>query len=401
VVLPLKAGGYALAWKLKVFARGDLRLYFVSASDGRVLYDRSDKQAQTAQAGLGTGVLRDSKKMSASRTGATFYALDVLRPPDIFTCDLKGNVARTIAFLNGDLPLTAADVAQDADNTWADGAVVDAHSYSGWTYDYFFKRFGRRGLDDQDLELLNVVHPVNRDLIFQLTDDEFDQLEVFFDNAFYAGGGVMVYGEGFPANVRLGGHAFDYMAGMLDVVAHELTHGVTEYTSNLDYEGEPGALNESFSDMMGTGAEFFHQPAGDGPLHADYLLAEDAITPGGVRSMSNPASFGDPDHYSGRYTGTGDNGGVHINSAIPNQVFYLAIEGGANRTSGLTVTGVGGANREQVEKVMYRAFTRMMGPSTDFRGARAATLQAATDLYGVGSPVRAALAQAWTAVGVN
>ena len=118
---------------------------------------------------------------------------------------------------------------------------------------------------------------------------------------------------------------------------------MTEFTSNLIYRNESGALNESFSDMMGTGVEFFFQPPGDDlALRADYLVGEDAIRPGGLRSMADPASKGDPDHYSKRFLGPEDNGGVHINSAIPNQVFYLAIEGGTNRTSGLSVQGVGG-----------------------------------------------------------
>jgi thermolysin len=117
--------------------------------------------------------------------------------------------------------------------------------------------------------------------------------------------------------------------------------------------------------------------------------------------MSNPSAFGDPDHYSARYTGTEDNGGVHINSAIPNQVFYLAIEGGTNRTSGLAVQGVGGANREQIERVFYRAFTQLLPADATFATARAATIQAAQDLYGAGSGAARAVTQAWTALGVN
>ena len=117
--------------------------------------------------------------------------------------------------------------------------------------------------------------------------------------------------------------------------------------------------------------------------------------------MADPATFGDPDHYTRRYTGTGDNGGVHINSAIANQAFYLSIEGGTNRTSGLQVQGVGGDNREQIEKVFYRAFTQLMPANATFATARAATIQAARDLYGASSAAERAVTQAWTAVGVN
>ena len=116
--------------------------------------------------------------------------------------------------------------------------------------------------------------------------------------------------------------------------------------------------------------------------------------------MANPGLFGDPDHYSRRYTGTEDSGGIHINSGIPNQAFFLAIEGGTNRTSGLTVQGVGAANREQIEKVFFRAFTLLMPSNSSFTTARAATIQAARDLYGAGGAVERAVTQAWTAVGV-
>ena len=146
---------------------------------------------------------------------------------------------------------------------------------------------------------------------------------------------------------------------------------------------------------MATAVEFYFQPG-----KADYLLGEDAFTPGGIRSMQNPLSFGDPDHYGVRYTGSGDNGGVHINSGIANHAFYLAIEGGTHRLGG-TVQGVGGANRAQIERVFYRAFTAFLAPSATFSQARAATIQAARELYGVGGAVEAAVSQAWNAVGVN
>jgi thermolysin len=136
-------------------------------------------------------------------------------------------------------------------------------------------------------------------------------------------------------------------------------------------------------------------------LKANYLLGEDVIRPGGLRSMADPGVAGDPDHYSKRFTGSRDNGGVHSNSGIPNQAFYLAIEGGVNRTSGLSVQGVGGPNREQIEKVFYRSFTQMLPANATFAVARATTIQAAVDLYGANSAAARAVTQAWTAVGVN
>jgi thermolysin len=362
-----------------------------------LLRDYSNLQA--AEVGRATGVLGDNKKISVDTLGGTFVASDDLRPPVIVTYDMQGNIDRTIDFLNGVVGLGAGDIASDADNQWTDGANVDAHVYAGFTYDYFYKRFGRVGLDNQNIPIRSLVHPVRRqDLL--ISPNEI--IGLFFLNAFYAGDGVMVYGEGLPAQfVLTTGQRVNFFSGALDVVAHELTHGVTDFSSGLIYQNESGALNEAFSDVMAVGVEFLFQPPGAGLLRADYLIGEDVITPGGIRSLSNPAVFGDPDHYSLRYTGTEDNGGVHINAAIPNQAFYLAIEGGANRTSGLNVQGVGGGNREQIERVFYRAFTLMLPADATFSTARAATIQSARDLYGSGSAAEQALIQAWTAVGVS
>jgi thermolysin len=396
VVLPLDDGRYALAWRLRVVTRHDARQYFVDARTGAALLDYSDRKTQSA-VGRARGVLGDTKKISVRSSTGRFLTADELRPPSIQTYDMQGNPGRVYDVLFGTVTLSATDLASDTDNDWSDAAVDDAHVYAGYTYDFYFKRFGRHGLNNADIRVQNLVHPVRRSDLFTYVD-EFPE---FFVNAFYDTNGVMVYGEGLPAGFTFSGQTWDFLAGALDIVAHELSHGVTEFTSNLIYRNESGALNESFSDMMGTSAEFFFQPAGSGNLKADYLIGEDVIRPGGLRSMENPGLFGDPDHYSKRFQGSDDNGGVHTNSAIPNHVFYLAIEGGTNRTSGLSVQGVGGANREQIEKVFYRAFTQLMPSNATFSVGRAVSIQSARDLYGSGSPAERAVTEAWTAVGVQ
>ena len=400
VVLPIDEGAvFRLAWRMRaVTDTADIVQYFLDAQSGELLRQYSDRQTQSA-VGRASGVLGDSKKISVSGGSGTFTARDLLRPPVVETADMKGNPIRTVNYLNGLIALTSADIAADDDNNWTDGAVNDAHVYAGYTYDYYFKRFGRKGLDNNNIRIRSVVNPVRRTQA-DLTQ-YFNQFPDFFLNAFYAGGGVMVYGVGLPPGITLSGQAFNQFSGALDIVAHELTHGVTEFSSDLIYKNESGALNEAFSDMMGTSVEFFIQPAGSGQLKADYLIGEDIVTPGGGRSMENPELFGDPDHYSHRFVGNADNGGVHINSGIANQAFYLAIEGGTNRTSGLAVQGVGSANRVQIEQVFYRAFTQMLPSNATFALARAATIQAARDLHGVNSNAEKAVTQAWTAVGVN
>jgi bacillolysin len=400
VILPMANGArYALAYTERVLSARGLFIYFIDARNGTLLLELNDLKTQASAVGRGRGVLGDEKKISTRSSSGTFQTWDELRPPDVLSLDMKGNVSRTINIINGVFLPSASDLAADADNDWSDGAVVDAHVYSGWTYDYYFKRHNRSGLDNRNIRIQSLVHPVRRQDIFTASEEI---LNVFYLNAVYFGDGVMLYGEGLPPGFVLDtGQYVDFHSAAIDIVAHELTHGVTDYSSGLIYQGESGALNEAFSDIMATGVEFFFQPAGTGQRQADYLLGEDVYRPGGVRSMSNPASLGDPDHYSLRFLGLEDNGGVHINAGIPNQAFYLAIEGGSNRTSGLGVSGVGAANREQIEKVFYRAFTQMLPANANFSTARAATIRAARDLYGAGGAVERAVIQAWTAVGVN
>jgi bacillolysin len=396
VILPTERGEYALTWRVRAASGSDVREYFVGARTGDVVFEYSDRQTQNA-VGTARGVLGDSKKISVMPSGGRFLASDRLRPPSLTTYDMQGDWRRVLNFLNRVVTLTTNDVASDSDNSWTDGAVGDAHVYAGWTYDYFFKRFGRRGLDNANRSIQILVHPVRRNEVSTL----FEEVPEFFTNAFSAGDGVFVFGVGLPPNTTLGGQTWDFTSGALDIVAHELTHGVTDYSSDLIYQNESGALNEAFSDIMGASAEFYFQQPGSGNLLADYAIGEDVVRPGGIRSMSDPLSLGDPDHYSRRFLGTADNGGVHINSTIPSHAFYLAIEGGTNRTSGLSVQGVGAANREQMERVFYRAFAQLMPANSTFTTARAATIQAARDLFGANSTAERAVTQAWTAVGVN
>lgn len=197
----------------------------------------------------------------------------------------------------------------------------------------------------------------------------------------------MVYGDG-------DGQTFTYLSGALDVVAHELSHAVTEYTAGLIYQNESGAINEAISDIFGTVAEY---SVGS---NFDWLVGEDIYTPGiagdGLRSMSNPAANGDPDHYSVRYTGTQDNGGVHINSGIVNKAAYLFASGGSHY--GVSVQGIG---VKQMGDVYYRALTVYLTPTSNFSSLRQAVVQSAKDLYGPTSTQAVAAAKSFDAVGIN
>jgi thermolysin len=411
VILPLDGEGHRLSWTALVSSPEGVSRVFVDALSGRTLLSFSEIQTQAAVR-TGRGVLSDVKKLSVSGEAGTYFADDRHRPPSLVTYDFRYDTARALSVTFSGTPLFASDRAADSAEEWRDSAVVDAHVHIGWTYDYYFKRHGRRGLDNLDRRMVILTNSVSQQGALTAPPAVFAQFAL---NAFWCGGcgpggvGVVHFGNGIPPNYYLvaNGNNYTYFAGALDIAAHELTHGVTDSSSRLIYRNESGALNEAFSDIMGTSVEFFYHPPGTGPGRADYLLGEDisrAVAPGardGDRSFENPALYGDPDHYSRRYTGTADNGGVHINSGIANHAFYLAIEGGTNRTSGVSVQGVGSANREQIERVFYRAFVFLMPASSTFSTARAATIQAARDLYGVGSAAERAVSQAWAAVGVS
>jgi len=391
-ILPTSRG-FVLVYRLTVRSPRDIQVYFVNAGTGAI--ERRTTRIRTdAAIGTGTGVLSDKKKMSVDQLTGVFAAVDLLRPASLFTLDFHGSHTRFSDFLqNG--ALFGSDIATATTNTWTDGPVVDAHVYQGWVYDYYYKRFGRHGLDDKDIEVIGLVHPLARADAPLYTPDI---VGTFINNAAYVGDGFIFYGDG-------DGKLFDYLAGGLDVVGHELTHGVTDYTSQLDYQDEPGALNEAFSDIMGTSIEFFFEKGKPPQKGPNFVMGEDVTRapPGFIRSLQNPIEAGTPDHYSLRqYIGTQiDHGGVHVNSTIVSHAFYLAVAGGRNRVSGITVTGIGLSNIERMERIFYRAFAFMLTPQSQFIDARNATLQAAADLYGASSNERAQLQQAWTAVGIG
>ena len=390
-LLPVE-GGYRLVYRIEVGSDWAVRELYVDADSGDIVLSLNALHSQ-AMIGQGTGVFGSKKKMSTNQTTSTFQAVDRLRPSVAFTLAFPGTPSRLNLFLATGI-IFNSDVATDSDNDWSDGPTVDAHVYQGWVYDYYYKRFGRRGMDDRNVEVDAIVHPLARS---EANRQPPDIVGTYINNAYYCCDGLIVFGDG-------DGRVFNYLAGGFDVVAHEWTHGVSDFTSQLINRDEPGALNEAFSDIMAAAMEFYHQPVGTGRDQADWLIAEDVflLAPGYLRSLNNPIGGGEPDHYSlRRFIGTSeDDGGVHYNLTIATHAFYLAVAGGRNRVSGIEVGGVGMNNIERMERIFYRAFTMLMTPNSTFADARRATVQAASDLYGAGNE-RAQVELAWTAVGVN
>ena len=416
-VFPL-GGEYALAYE---GALSSFRSVFIDADTGETLFEAGRIRDQTV--GVGTGLLGDRRKMATESVGGTFRTQDPLRPATIGTFDLGYDENRflntLIALINGEPP-ALEDLAADADNVWEDGVVVDVHPAVGWSYDYLATRLGWAGIDGRDGDITAFVHPVNAERVVsgwnecrERATDIFEECIVYLilltavDNAAYFSPppgvpdstGFMVFGEPFFSDRPL---------TALDIVAHEMAHGVTHFTAGLGYTPPPnesGAIDEAFSDIMGTATEFYVQEAGDGPLRADYLMGEDSAEP--FRSLRDPREVGDalpgipyPDHYDDLYRGGFDAGGVHINATILGHAYYLAVEGGANRTSGLAVTGVGHEQRLEIERIFFNAWVSLVPAFPDHAIVARSLVQSANDLFGADAASTRALTGALRAVGI-
>lgn len=241
-------------------------------------------------------------------------------------------------------------------NIWNDRASVSAQYNGAKAYLYFKNLHVRNSINGSGGNIISLIN---------VSDEDGQSM----GNAFW-NGAAMFYGNGDAS--------FRSLAGGLDVAGHEMTHGVVQSTANLTYQGESGALNESFADIFGAMID-----------RDDWLIGEDvvktnAFPSGALRSLSDPhngAATGDfgsgwqPKIYSERYTGSQDNGGVHINSGIPNYAFFLF----ANDTR---LGSTENERKQKAEKVFYRALTQYLTKSSQFIDARIAVIKASQDLYG-------------------
>ena len=334
---------------------------FVNAVNGNIVkqYNTISGVAATATGTTLIGEVNtlnvDKVTTTVKRTTTTQYRLiDNTRPASITTYTANSGTILPGSVFYG----TTASI--------TDKAAVSAHVYAGNVYDFYKSKFARNGINNANMAMKSTVH-----------------YKLNYNNAFW-NGSQMVYGDG-------DGTTFTSLSGALDVVGHEMTHGVNSNSANLVYENQSGALSESISDTFGTLIEFAYQPA-----KFDWLVGEDIYTPAkagdGLRNMADPAAQGHPAHMSQfkvlPNTQAGDWGGVHSNCGIPNKAMYLTA---TNANIGM----------DKMAQLCYRALTVYYTSTTNFSQARAAFVQSATDLYGAGSAEVAAVNAAWDAVGVN
>lgn len=367
VVYPSEKGAMTLSYKVDIMPRLDQRwIYFIDAKSGEVLHRIFNIHHQVAAAS-GVDLNSQARSFNTWYESGIYYLID----PNTPTPDAVSYNPLSASIPSGDTFIVDAkntdgssfDLAKSATQSsgW-DPSAVSAAYHTKLVYDYFKNTHGRNSIDDKGMTIVAFVH--------------YKQNE---DNAFW-NGKMMLYGDG--------GQQFKPLAGALDVATHEMTHGVIQHTAGLIYENQSGALNESFADVFGAMVD-----------RSNWLIGED-ITKAApyLRSLSDPASGSQPAKMS-EYknlpnTKDGNNGGVHINSGIPNRAAYLSAEG-------LTVEGLGTSiGRDKTEKIYYRALTKYLQASSQFLDARRALIQAAEDLYGTSSTEAKAVAAAWDAVEV-
>jgi len=277
--------------------------------------------------------------------------------------------------------LPGAKVRGEGDPPVDDIAVNEAYDGSGATYDLFQEVFGRNSIDGQGMRLDSTVH-----------------YGLSFDNAFW-NGEQMVYGDG-DADVPEEERIFNRFTAAIDVIGHELTHGVTQHEARLLYYTQPGALNESMSDVFGSLVK--QRTLGQTAAEADWIIGAGLFTANvnaqGIRSMKAPGTAYDdpvlgkdpqPAHMRDYLNVSYDNGGVHINSGIPNHAFYVVAQ------------ELGGHAWEKAGHIWYRTLTDKLQFWSDFQHAANVTYDVAGQLYGKGSLEQQAVVTGWKEVGIT
>jgi len=316
--------------------------FLIDAQDGRILkaFNTSPSDGPTTATAIDlNGVTRT---IDTYQEGAEYLLVNTAEP--MFNAGTSEGVIMTYNFNN---TYDDFSLASSPDNTWTNPAAVSAHYFSKLSYNYHYETFGRNSINNNGGNIISFVN--------QSSEDGSGQ-----DNAFWSGQ-YLFFGNG--------GTQLKNLAGGLDVIAHEMGHGVVSNTANLEYYGQSGAMNETYADIFGAMVD-----------RDDWLIGEDVVKQpyfpsGAMRDMADPHNGGQmndysiwqPMHVSEMYIGEEDNGGVHINSGIGNHAYYLF------------ATAV---SKEKAEQVFYRALVYYLTKNSTFIDLRIAVVQSAKDLYG-------------------
>ncbi|MFH6995561.1 M4 family metallopeptidase [Flavobacterium sp. FlaQc-48] len=370
---------YYLAWKFDIYATNpqSSQTIYTDANTGKIILtiDLNRDAVFTGQS-LGKGKSRYSGEVEFNtRQYADGYRLEGLQG--------KYNVPMYTWNMNHADNASDEVITEfiDQDNIWNelhnkdhDEVAMDIHWGMQKTIEYYGERFNRNSIDDKGMAIIGLAH-----------------LGTNVENASWTGGWAQ-FGDGFDS---------PYVG--LGITAHELTHGVTRFTAGLIYQGESGAMNESFSDIFGVAVEFY---VGKDKKEDIWMLGNELYTHGSMRNMSNPKAQGQPDTYGGvnwvsPLAITYDNGGVHINSGITNYWFYLLSEGGQGVNDLKNSYDVKAIGLAKAEKIAYITLTEYLSPSSNFSDMRQASLMVVEDLYGLASEEYKQVSNAWYAIGIG
>ncbi|MFE2888546.1 M4 family metallopeptidase [Streptomyces sp. NPDC059272] len=382
-------GAPRLAWRTNAVAKDSLgnpvaRTVLTDARTGAQI-DAWDS-VETAT-GDGKSLYSGTVPLETTLSGSTYQLKDATRG-GTYTGDAANKT--DLCILGICISRAPATLFTDADNHWGTGAssdrstaAVDAQYGTDETWDYYKNVHGRNGIAGDGKGSYNRVHYGN------------SYNNAFWDDSCFC----MTYGDG--DGTQLGPLV------ALDVAGHEMSHGVTSKTAALTYSGESGGLNEATSDIMGTLVEWYANNSSD---PGDYLIGEKIVRSGfgkpALRFMDQPSKDGNSADCWSSSVGNLD---VHYSSGVANHFAYLLAEGsGAKTVNGVSYnsptcnsSSVSGIGQDKLGAILYRALTVYMTSSTNYAGARTATLNAAKDLYGVGSSEYAAVGAAWSAVNVG
>lgn len=365
---------YYYTYKFDIYASKPLLRaeFYVDASNGNILFKNSKIHFADVE---GTAITKYSgtQKITTDSVSPTSFRLrETGRGLGIETY----NLLTSTTYTNTDF--TDADNYWNNVNTAKDEVATDAHWGAEMTYDFYKLKFNRNSLDGNGLKLLSYVH-----------------YDVNYANAFWDGQ-EMTYGDGSS------GSGMGPLTA-IDICGHEMTHGVTSFTANLNYQGESGAMNEGFSDIMGIAIKFYAKPA-----TATWQMGPDIGTV--IRDMSNPNAYQQPDTYNGTYwynstgctpSANNDECGVHTNSGVINYWYYLLSHGGSGTNDIGNAFNVSALGMDTASSIAYRTLTTYLVPASQYADARFYAIQAATDLYGACSPAVASTTNAMYAVGIG
>ncbi len=371
VIYTTENGDHILTYKIDISAGLDNKwIYFVDALNNNVVHRISNifTEVVTAQ---GTDLGGTTRTVNAWHQGGTYYLVDPTTPLDTAPYGPISPIQPTgytyILDMNNLMDGPLNFISSSSQNSGWDAAGISAMANIKTTHDYYKNTHERNGIDNNNMNYEIIVH-----------------LGQNYANAFW-NGKYVVFGDG-------DGSTFRNLAGSLDVTAHEIQHGITQFTANLIYENQSGALNEAYSDIMACMVD-----------DDDWTVGEEITiaSPGYLRNLANP-SLGlsslpskMSEYRNMSNTEDGDWGGVHINMSIPSRAAYLIADGLDNEGLGTPI------GRDKTAKIFYRALTQYLSAYSQFIDARRLTIQAAEDLHGAGSAEVLAVQAGWNAVEVT